>query len=133
MLEMVTTFNEALPELEAESDLFQDSSDLQSQLQDLYDDYMDYCIESIQYVKQNPTCKFLPFRVNAMLTADSELHTILLFFWTPSISDQSEDEHCPPFSEDPQDSSASENQNRLQSTTDGNSAANTIYFADRAT
>jgi hypothetical protein len=54
MLVLVTTLNEALPELEAESDLFQCSNDLQFQLQDLYDIYMDYCIECIQFVKRSP-------------------------------------------------------------------------------
>lgn len=55
MLMLVTTLNEALPELEAELPLFQYSNDLQFQLQDLYDTYMDYCIDCIQYVKRNPT------------------------------------------------------------------------------
>jgi hypothetical protein len=57
MLVIVKSLNETLPQLEEEADLFQHSNDLQFQLQDLYDIYMDYCIECIQYFKRGPTGK----------------------------------------------------------------------------
>lgn len=54
MLVLVETLNEALPKLESELDLFQSSTELQIQLQDLYDIYMDYCIACIEHVKRHP-------------------------------------------------------------------------------
>jgi hypothetical protein len=60
MLLLVKSLNETLPQLEEEAELFQHSTDLQFDLQDLYDIYMDYCIECIQYLKRGPTGERLP-------------------------------------------------------------------------
>lgn len=54
---LLTDLNNALPRMEEYLELFPGAPELQWPLQDLYDDYLDYCILVIHYLKNRPSRK----------------------------------------------------------------------------
>ena len=61
MVDLVVELNNTLSQFESYLNMFPQCYQLQLHLQDLYDDYMDYCIQTIQYMKrsssgQDPIC-----------------------------------------------------------------------------
>ena len=52
MVDLVVELNNTLPQFESYMNMFPQCYQLQFQLQDIYDDYMDYCIQTVQYMKR---------------------------------------------------------------------------------
>lgn len=56
--ETVEELNYTLPGIERDLSHFPDRPELQWHLQDIYEDFLNYCIISVRYFKSRPGCKF---------------------------------------------------------------------------
>lgn len=57
MISLVTELNESLSEFDDDPRTSAESPALQAHLQDIYEAYMDYCIDCIRYMKKSPSCE----------------------------------------------------------------------------
>ena len=79
MLELVTTLNDTLPQFSSYLEMFPECSALQFHLQDLYYEYMDYCITSIHYLQRSGTGKFV-LVILAFTLMEIEANFLIYFF-----------------------------------------------------
>jgi hypothetical protein len=59
VVDLLAELNNALPRMEEYMELFPGHPELQWPIQDLYDDYLDYCIIVVRYLRNRPSRKFI--------------------------------------------------------------------------
>lgn len=57
---LLSELNNSLPQIHEEKDLIPEQPSLQWSLQDLYEDYIDYCIAVIRYLHEKSSSEFPP-------------------------------------------------------------------------